>query len=101
MGDAATTRARAPRWVGVSAAVMGVIGLAGFAWTWVLSATPLDPPEWLRIAGVWLMPVGILWALIAGIAGLRGAGRPWAVAGVVMAVIAIGAFVALISLWEY
>lgn len=101
MSGTQATRAPAPRWVGVSSAVLGLIGLAGFAWTWILSVGPIDPPEWLRIAGVWLMPIGIFGALIAGIAGFRGPGRPWAIVGLVIAAIAIVAFVLLISLWEY
>jgi hypothetical protein len=99
--DTRATRKTAPRRGGVTAAILGLVGLAAFAWTWILSATPIDPPEWLRIVGVWLMPIGIFGALIAGIAGLRGPGRPWAIVGLVLAGVTIVAFVLLISLWEY
>lgn len=101
MSDTQAARKAVPRAVGVSAAILGLLGLAAFAWTWILSAAPIDPPEWLRIVGVWLMPIGIVGALVAGIAGLRGPGRPWAIAGLVLAAVAIIAFVLLISLWEY
>lgn len=101
MSETRATRKAAPRVVGVSATLLGLVGFAGFAWTWILTAAPMDPPEWLRIAGVWLMPIGIFGAFIAGIVGLRGPGRPWAIAGLVLAGAAIIAFVLLISLWEY
>lgn len=95
------TNATRSKWVGVTAAVLGLVGLAGFAWAWILSAAPIDPPEWLRIAGVWLMPIGIVGALFAGFAGLKGPGRPLAVAGLIAAGLALLAFVLLISLWQY
>ena len=45
MSATAGTDTARPKWVGVSAAMLGLVGLAGFAWTWILSAAPIDPPE--------------------------------------------------------
>ena len=90
-----------PAALGVTSAILGLIGLAGFAWTWLLTAGPFDPPEWLRIAGVWLMPIGIVGALVTGIMAVRGAGRGWAITGLVLAGAAVLGFVLLISLWQY
>ena len=90
-----------PRSLGIASTVLGVLALLGFAWTGVLTATPIDPPEWLRIAGVWLMPIGLIGALVTGILALRGPGKPWAIVGLVLAGVAVLAFVLLISLWQY
>ena len=95
------TRHARPASIGVMSAVLGLIGLAGFAWTWVLTAGSVDPPEWLRIAGVWLMPIGIIGALVTGIMAVRGPGRAWAITGIVLAGAAVLGFVLLISLWQY
>jgi hypothetical protein len=87
------------RRLGIAAAVSGLIGLAGFAWLWLVTATPIDPPGWARIIGIWLMPIGIVGALAAGISSVRGSGRPWAIAGLVLAGVTVVAAALLITLW--
>ncbi|MFB8146993.1 hypothetical protein ACFC1W_09630 [Microbacterium sp. NPDC056003] len=84
---------------GVAATALGVIGLLGFAWLWVITATPLDPPEWARIAGVWLIPLGVIGAAILGFLSLRGSGRTWAIVGLVLAALTVAGAVMLITLW--
>ncbi|GAA4378126.1 hypothetical protein [Agromyces bauzanensis] len=74
--------------------MFGLVALAAFAWLWVLSATPLDPPNWVRILGLVFLPIGLLGAVVTGIAGLRGA-RGWAVFGLVAAGLTIVAFIVL------
>jgi hypothetical protein len=86
---------------GVVAAVLGLLGLAGFLWMWAVTATPMDPPEWARIVGIWLLPIGIVGALVAGIPNVRGPGRAWAVVGLVAAAVALIGAVLLITLWPY
>ncbi|WP_142139233.1 hypothetical protein [Acidovorax sp. SLBN-42] len=80
-------------------AVFGLVALAAFGWLWALSATPLDPPNWVRIVGLAFLPIGLVGAVVTGIAGLRGAARAWAVVGLVAAVVTIVAFVVLLTLY--
>ena len=82
---------------GVLSAVFGLVALAAFCWLWALSTTPLDPPNWLRIVGIALLPVGIIVALLTGIPGLRTAGRAWAIAGLVAVGVAVVALIVLIT----
>ena len=98
MSTSAGGNERGPKGLGVAAALLGLLALAGFVWTWVLSVGTIDPPEWLRIAGVWVMPIGFVGALATGIPGLRGPGRPWAIVGLAAAAATLIAFVLLISL---
>lgn len=82
---------------GVLSVVFGLVALAAFGWLWALSATPLDPPNWVRILGIVFLPIGIIGGVITGISGLRGAGRGWAIAGLVAVGLTIVAFIVLIN----
>ncbi|MEV1131606.1 hypothetical protein [Agromyces sp. NPDC049794] len=82
---------------GVLSVVFGLVALAAFGWLWALSATPLDPPNWVRILGIAFLPIGIIGGVITGISGLRGAGRGWAIAGLVVVGLTIVAFIVLIT----
>ncbi|MCR8671841.1 hypothetical protein NWP09_11915, partial [Agrococcus sp. HG114] len=89
------------RRLGALAAACGLAGLIGTGWLWAITATDLDAPEWLRVLGAWLMPVGILGGLIVGIPTARGPGRPAAVVGIVLAGLALVGAVVLFASWDY
>ena len=87
----------------------GVAGRVGFAFAavaaaamvfvWSISTSgALDPPAWVRIGGSLLVPVGIAGAVGAGLLGLRGSGRRWAIAGLAVAAAAVVVFVVLVNL---
>lgn len=88
-----------PRAAGRLSAVFGLLALAAFAWLWVLSATPFDPPNWVRILGLVFLPIGLVGALVTGIAGVRRPPRAWAVVGLAAAGATIVAFVLLVTLY--
>src|SRR5687767_11681960 len=84
-----------PRWTGVASTVLAVLSLVGVAWVWLLTATSFDPADGLRIAGAWLVPVGLVGAVVTGPFGLHGPSRRWAITGLVLAGLSVLAFVAL------
>lgn len=89
-----------PRWTGVASTVLAVLSLVGVAWVWLLTATSFDPAEGLRVAGSWLVPVGLLGALVTGTFGLHGPARRWALTGLVLAGVAAAAFVVLYNVYD-
>ena len=97
-GDTGTGRANR---AGVWSAVLGLVALAAFGWLWALTATPLDPPNWMRIIGIFFFPIGVVGAIITGISGMRNGDRRWALIGMIAAAIAVIGFVLLITLWQY
>lgn len=88
---------RPSKTLGVVSAVLGLVALVAFGWLWALSATPLDPPNWVRILGIAFLPIGVVGGAVTGIAGLRGAGRGWAIAGLVAVGLSIVAVSVLIT----
>ncbi|AZN30774.1 hypothetical protein EJO69_11040 [Flaviflexus salsibiostraticola] len=78
---------------------LGVLSLLDFLWLLLITATSIAVPEWARIAGVWLMPIGIIGAGATGEAALRGTGRPWAIVGLSLAILSFLAAALLIFLW--
>lgn len=89
-----------PRWTGVVSTVLGALALVGVAWVWLLTATSLDPVEWLRIAGSWLIPLGLVGAVVTGPFGLHGPGRRWAIVGLGLAAATVVAFVVLYRAYD-
>ena len=87
------------RTAGLLSAVAGLVALAAFVWAWLLS-TVLDPPNWVRVPGLLLLPVGLGVAIGAGLAGRRGAGRPWALAGLALVLVTVAGLVALAVAYE-
>lgn len=78
--------------------VFGALAVAGLAWTWALSTLPdLNPPNWLRIPGILLLPLGVLAALVTALIAVRGRGRRDAVVGLVLAGAAVAGFIALLA----
>jgi hypothetical protein len=89
-----------PRWTGVVSAWSGGLAVLGLAWVWLISMTSFDPAESLRIAGSWLVPVGVVGAVLAGTFGLHGPGRRWALTGLSLAAVVVVAFVVLYNVYE-
>lgn len=76
---------------------LGVLALAATGFAYVLSLTDLiDPPNWIRIAGLVWLPGGLFGAPIAFVFTLRGPGRHRAVLGLGVAGVALAAFVVLL-----
>jgi hypothetical protein len=67
--------------------VSALVGLVSLGWIAIVSATPLDPPTWLRVLGAVPMPLGFTVAVGAGLAGLRGPDRRLAVVGLALAAV--------------
>ena len=87
------------RRIALTSAGLGALAVLGFLWLLLITATSIDVPEWSRIAGVWLLPIGIIGAGATGQAALRGPGRPWAITGLSLAVLSFLAAALLIFLW--
>ena len=48
----------------VASFASGLVAAAATLWIWALSAsTTFDPPEWTRILGSWLLPIGLVCAV--------------------------------------
>ncbi|KRE99618.1 hypothetical protein ASG88_13435 [Nocardioides sp. Soil777] len=99
IGTAVRTRPD-PRWTGVASAWFGAMAVLGLAWVWLITATSVDPAESLRIAGSWLVPVGLVGAVLTGPFGLHGPGRRWAVTGLSLAAAVVVAFVVLYNVYD-
>ena len=83
---------------GLLSIVFGVLALLGLAWTWVLSVSDvLDPPSWIRIPGILLMPAALIAALAAGLQARQGTGRRRGDVGLVLAGLVVLAFVVLLN----
>ena len=89
-----------PLWTGVASAVLAGLSLVGVVWVWLLTATSFDPAEGLRIAGAWLVPVGLLGAVVTGPFGLHGPGRRWAITGLALAAVTVVSFVVLYNVYD-
>lgn len=89
-----------PRWTGVVSAWSGGLAVLGLAWVWLISMTSFDPAESLRIAGSWLVPVGLVGAVLTGTFGLHGPGRRWALTGLSLAAVVVVAFVVLYNVYD-
>ena len=81
------------------AAAFGVamIGQASYGWV-----SEFDTPGWLRIVTAWLLPVGVIGSAILGTLSLRRtSGRNLGITGLVLAVLSVGAFVAMLASFDY
>jgi hypothetical protein len=81
----AGSRSRSRSKAGTVGAVSGVVALLAAGWVGLISFTEVDVPEWTRVAGSWLLPLGVVGAVLAAGGTGRGRGWPWAVAGLVLA----------------
>ena len=97
MNTSETPESRRSRRFGRWSAAFGLAGAAAFVWLWLLSATPLDPPNWVRILGLVFLPIGVVGALFTGIPAVRGAGRPAALVGLIAAALTVIAFIVILN----
>ena len=52
---------------GMVALAFALLAAASLAWIWVISvSTTFDPPQWARVAGSSLLPVGLVGAVVTG-----------------------------------
>lgn len=76
---------------------LGVLAVAATAFTYVLSLTDLvDPPNWVRAAGLVWLPLGFFGAPIAYAFARNGPGQHRALLGLGVAGVALAAFVVLL-----
>ena len=76
----------------------GIAALAALAWTWALSTlADFNPPDWIRIIGILVLPVAILGSVVTGVQGLRGSARQPAIVGLVIAGLVVLGFVVLLT----
>ena len=90
-GDTASERA------GRIALALGVLALAATVFTYVLSLSDLvNPPDWVRAAGLVWLPLGFFGTPIAYTVARNGPGRRAAEAGLAVAGVGLVAFVVLL-----
>ena len=77
---------RAQNPAGALSAVLGALGFAALVWAWLVTAA-IDPPGWLRVPGLLLLPVGALGSLGVGVIGLLVPPRRWAAVGLTLGVL--------------
>ena len=70
--------------------------LAAFCWTWALSVTDWNPPNWIRIPGVLALPVGAAVSAGSAIGGRRSAPRGLAAAGLALTAADLIGFIVLL-----
>lgn len=80
---------------GLASAISGAIAAFSLIVVGVTSLTPYRPPDWVVIGAFWLMLIGIAVAVVPGIAALRGPGRVWGVAGLVLAAASLAGLIIL------
>lgn len=79
---------------GALSAALGAAGFAALVWAWLLTTT-LDPPTWVRVPGLVLLPIGSLGSLAAGAVGLLTPPRKWAEVGLALGVLTLVGLVVL------
>jgi hypothetical protein len=76
---------------------LALIGQASFGWI-----PAFDPAGWLRIVSGWMIPVGMIGAVVFGVRSLRrGSGRGLGITGLALAMLTLGAFVAMLVTADY
>ena len=83
---------------GLLSIAFGVLALVGLGWTWVLSVSEVvDPPNWIRIPGILLLPAGLIAAVAFGLQARQGTGRERGLVGLVLAAASVLVFVVLLT----
>lgn len=77
--------------------ISAVLFAAAVAFTYVLSLSePFNPPNWVRAVGLVWLPIGLAGVPIGYVVARIGDGRQRATVGVLIAVVALMAFVGLV-----
>jgi hypothetical protein len=84
------------RRLGIVCVVFGALAVAALCWTWALSATDLNPPNWIRIPGVLALPIGVMVSAGSAIRGRRTAPRGLIAAGLALTAVALIGFIVLL-----
>lgn len=79
---------RAANPAGVMSTILGLVGFAALVWAWLLTTT-IDPPTWVRVPGLVLLPIGTLGSLGVGVIGMLAPPRRWAAVGLTLGVLAL------------
>ena len=88
--------------LGALSVVMGLVACAGVTATWLVSTPAFDMPGWLRIVSGWAFPVGVLAALVLGVAArMRRSGAGLSIAGFVLAAVSVIEFGVMIAANPY
>ena len=74
----------------------GAVAMAALLWITALSLlADFNPPDWIRVAGSMLLPVGLAGSVATGLAARRGPDRALALTGLVLSALAVAGFVVL------
>lgn len=79
---------RAENPAGALSALLGAVGFAALVWAWLLTTT-IDPPTWVRVPGLVLLPIGSLGSLGVGVIGLLTPPRRWAAVGLTLGILTV------------
>ena len=97
-GAAAHEDTRDTRRSGLVSIVCGVVAVLALLWTWVLSVSDvLDPPDWVRIPGILLMPMALVVGGAAALQARQGTGRRRATVGLGLLALTVLGFIVLLN----
>jgi hypothetical protein len=83
---------------GLVSVVCGVVAVLALVWTWVLSVSDvLDPPDWVRIPGILLMPAALVVGLAAALQARQGNGRRHGTVGLGLVALVVLGFIVLLN----
>lgn len=83
--------------MGVLSFVLALVVAVAAVMVWVASTMEdFNPPNWIRIATMAPAPFLAIVSVALGFLGLKGRGRNWAIAGLVIVAIAFASFVYLL-----
>ncbi len=80
----------------VSSTVLGALALAAVGYAALLTYV-IDPPNWIRVVGLSLLPIGWAGAVITGVSARNGPGRAWALTGLALAALTAVALTVLVA----
>lgn len=88
---------RPQRW-GAWSIALAVAAACGLAATWVLSVSDvIDPPSWVRIPAILLLPIGVIGSLLTASGAWQGGARARAATGLAVTAAVVIGFVVLLA----